>query len=129
MKVKEDPKIILIDDDEICNLITKRIINKEWNSLDIISFTSGEEALNFLYASENQFTNFIIFLDINMPIMNGWEFLEKVKENDQRENWRINILTSSVNKDDEILANKYSIINQYYTKPLDISRLRLNLND
>jgi CheY-like chemotaxis protein len=129
MKVKEDPKIILIDDDEICNLITKRIINKEWNSLEIISFTSGEEALNFLYASENQFTNFIIFLDINMPIMNGWEFLEKVKENDQRENWRINILTSSVDKGDEILANKYSMINHYYTKPLNISRLKTDLDN
>ena len=65
--------ILLIDDDPINNLINKRLINKLDISPTVIDFLEAETALQFI--DSNNGVNTLILLEINMPVMNGWDFL------------------------------------------------------
>ena len=62
--------------------------------------------------------NYTIFLDINMPEMNGWEFLNEIKSFVSPQNTTIYLLTSSINKLDKEKATHFPIINQYLSKPI-----------
>ncbi|HKB44406.1 MAG TPA: hypothetical protein VKC90_08445, partial [Chitinophagaceae bacterium] len=67
----------------------------------------------------------LIFLDINMPAMNGWEFLDKYNELDQQHKGKVItvMLTTSLNPDDKLKANDNPIISRFETKPLTSEKL------
>lgn len=67
----------------------------------------------------------VLFLDINMPIMNGWELLEELKGTPEviRKNVQIHILTSSIAPEDLNLSKTYEFIDGYITKPLTVKDL------
>jgi CheY-like chemotaxis protein len=97
--------IMLVDDDPLCILISTKII--ELNpDLRVTSFTNPAVALSQLkqwYATESvEFPDYI-FLDINMPVMDGWQFLEELKKlpEDFRQKCNIIMLSSSINPVDE----------------------------
>jgi CheY-like chemotaxis protein len=78
--------ILLIDDDPVSNLINKRIIENQFGCNTII-FTNAEEALNQLktwLTDQNDLLPPVIFLDIDMPHMTGWEFLDELHKLPQR---------------------------------------------
>jgi len=62
-------------------------------------------------------------LDINMPIMNGWDFMDAIKEKGMDKNVSVIILTSSINNADKIKAKKYDMVVDYVEKPLSIEHL------
>src|SRR5690606_11454165 len=90
--------ILLIDDDPINNLINKRLICKLKLSPTVIEFLEAEKALSFIEAMEME-TKTLILLDINMPVMNGWEFLWHYAGLKER-NDRIIMLSSSIDHQD-----------------------------
>lgn len=114
--------ILLIDDDFGTNLFHKIIIEEGDYASKIIVKNNGEEAIDYLkkpYDDENPRPN-LIFLDINMPRMNGWEFLEEYQNltlKQQADNIIIMLSTSS-NPDDFERANKNPYIKEYRSKPL-----------
>jgi CheY-like chemotaxis protein len=116
--------ILLVDDDPDDNFFHQRIINKMQITLSIAVAKNGIEALEYL-KKENQVIPELIFLDINMPKMNGWEFLEQYKLLDPKQKARITImmLTTSANPDDIKRANEIEDVTGIKTKPLSVEML------
>lgn len=114
--------ILLIDDDEATNFLHKIVIRKLNCTENIVSIQSAKLALEYLKSEEdNEHPKpDLIFLDINMPAMNGWEFLEEYKKLDESKKGGILIvmLTSSLNPDDKEKSKKYKEINKFLGKPL-----------
>ena len=119
--------ILLIDDDEPTNFISEMLI-EEANCAEHIQIAqTGQTALNYLTNSERlgaEMDSFpspnLIFLDINMPAMDGWEFLAHYKrlKNEQKAKVIIIMLTTSLNPDDREKASKIKEISGFETKPL-----------
>lgn len=111
--------ILLIDDDPDDNLYHQIIINK-MNIVNHVEIAkNGIEGIAYL-TNENQTPPDIIFLDLNMPKMNGWEFLEEYKKINLSENSNalIVILTTSENPDHLKKAQEMQDVDGYETKPL-----------
>lgn len=116
--------ILLVDDDPDDNFFHQRIINKMDITHAIAVAKNGIEALDYL-RKENQVIPELMFLDINMPKMNGWEFLEEYKTLDEKQKARITImmLTTSANPDDVVKANSIEEVTGIRTKPLSVEML------
>lgn len=115
---------MLIDDDEPTNFIHKKIIQVSGLVDNVHVVLGGQEALKYLEnnCAPDKVTSLpdIIFLDINMPAMDGWEFLvqyQKLKYL-QKENIVIVMLTTSLNPDDELKAKGINEVFGYRNKPL-----------
>lgn len=119
--LKKIKSILLIDDDNFTNVINKMIIKKTDCAENTISVTSGREALNYLTSVENNEYPNLILLDINMPGMNGWEFIEKYRgiKNPQLEKSVLIILTTSSDPAEEKKANSLPEIKGFKNKPLN----------
>lgn len=116
--------ICIIDDDPIYQLITKKIIEKTNLFSDRISFTDGFEALEF-FKEENQIPD-ILLLDIEMPGMDGWDFLDEFCELEKKFDKHINIyvISSSIAKEDIEKAKTYNCITGFISKPINLEKLK-----
>lgn len=112
--------IMLIDDNADDNFFHGRVIKKSNLTNVVVIKTSGTEALDYLTAETKPYCD-LIFLDINMPGMNGWEFLEQYNLLDKKLQSRaiLIMLTTSENPDDIERAKKWNFISEYITKPLN----------
>lgn len=119
-------KILLVDDDQLNNLINTRIITK-FSDYTVDAFTSGREGLKYLHACERDLFPEIIFLDINMPVMDGWEFLEEYQKfsEDMTSSTAVIMLTSSIDIRDIEKAKQYRSVRDFMSKPLTLESLRL----
>jgi CheY-like chemotaxis protein len=110
--------IMLIDDDEPTNFLSKMLIEEAHCAEHIQVADSGRMAHELL--SNCNTSPDLIFLDINMPAMNGWEFLEKYRQLDKGKQGKIVIimLTTSLNPDDKVKAGKIPEISGFENKPL-----------
>ena len=119
---KVNKHILLIDDDEINNFLSREIINLYMPLTKVDSFTNPEEALEYIREKLKlqQPLPDIILLDINMPLMDGWEFLKAIDTLEQRNHFTttVYLYTSSVYHEDKLKAKNYSIVKKLFTKPL-----------
>ncbi len=109
--------IILVDDQPIANFITKKLLEIEGYKDNVKDYTDALIALE-LAKSESEA---IIFLDLNMPIMSGWDFLEEMKKLGLSH--KTIILSSSTSKLDIEKAKQYSCVVEYIVKPLNKIKL------
>ena len=120
--------ILLIDDDEATNFLSEIVIEEVDCAEKVVAVQSGQKALDYLRSKEDgeHPCPDLIFLDINMPGMNGWEFLEQYKQLDKEQQGKIIMvmLTTSVNPDDAQKAKTIDIIDDYKNKPMTVEVLQ-----
>jgi CheY-like chemotaxis protein len=116
---KELKSILLIDDNPDDNFIHERAIRKISTTSTVITKESGVEALIHLKSLKSSHAD-LILLDINMPKMNGWEFLAEYGKLDKELQCKsiIIMLTTSDNEDDLAKAKIISNVKDFITKPL-----------
>ena len=114
-----DLKYIIVDDDSFNNTICTMILEDALGNVEIQEFTKPEKAL--LFIRENVKSPTIVFLDINMPTLTGWEFLEQYEKFSEEVKMQINIyiLSSSVDQRDVNKANENKYVKGFISKPLD----------
>jgi CheY-like chemotaxis protein len=113
---------MLVDDDHNDNFFHEREIKKTNAATIVIEKNTGLEALEYLKSKkvDKAMLPNLIFLDINMPGMNGWDFLQEYERLDKELQSRVVIimLTSSDNDDDVSRAKAWRSVSDYITKPL-----------
>lgn len=121
--------IWVVDDDPIYQIIVNKIIRKSELFSSVSNFTNGKDAIDALkkILENNEMTPDIILLDINMPIMDGWEFMEEMVllKSKINELIQIYIVSSSIAIEDKSKAKNYSEIIAYLSKPLNSNDLIL----
>lgn len=112
-------RIMLVDDDSNTNLFNRIILEKASAANEIVEFQNGHDALSYLDTGKNYVD--LILLDINMPVMNGWQFLDEYQKLDENKKASIVVimLTSSVNNDDRKRAEQLGFIREFINKPLN----------
>lgn len=128
----KDNLVIIIDDDPVNNKVCSIYIKKTGISENRICFLNGSEGLNYL-TNEFQPDNYntvLIFLDLNMPVMNGWEFLEEYDKLPETYKQKINlyILSSSIDERDIIRARDNINVIDFISKPFT-AEILLRLKD
>lgn len=118
--------VLLVDDDPVFHIIFNRMIKKVDARLKVNSFLNGQIALEYLnenYSIDNQY---IILLDINMPVNNGWQFLDEIKKWGIVKNntMTLFIVSSSTDVDDIKKAKKYHFVKGILSKPLSIDSVK-----
>ncbi len=122
--------VLLVDDDEINNLICTKIIKKNDFAENIVTCLGAKQALNYLQEAlldeNDKVLPDLIFLDINMPAMNGWDFLNQYEQIEALKNKDIVLimLSSSMYVDDINRAKMYTSVADYITKPLTAAHLQ-----
>ncbi len=109
--------VMVVDDSEPDQFISKLTINQHDDSISILQAYDGQEALEILSSSDEKPQ--LIFLDINMPRMNGHEFLEAYRQCPNNDAAVIIMLTSSDQDRDVEQSRAHSSVKAYFTKPLD----------
>lgn len=111
---------VLIDDSDIDLFIQKRFLEVYQFSKKLTSYRSAEEALKNLTSARDHNAPDVIFLDLNMPNMDGFEFLEQFQAlpNEIRGKAKIVVLTSSNSQKDRVQAFTYQNVVHFVTKPL-----------
>ena len=120
----------IIDDDETTQFVVEITIDNTNLATNIAIFSDGKEAIDYFTVNVNNRENLpdIIFLDLNMPIMDGWQFLDHfaILKPQIEKKITIFITSSSTNKNDIIRAKKYNDVTEYIVKPIteeDVIRL------
>ncbi|WP_221392880.1 response regulator [Dyadobacter sp. NIV53] len=115
-------KIYVIDDEWICRFLTQKLIQKTVANSDIILFCNGQEAIEFMKQHLDILTlPELILLDINMPVANGWKFLEMMQALQIKDYYpSIYIVSSSLDPDDIAKAQTYTAVLGYLPKPLTV---------
>jgi CheY-like chemotaxis protein len=123
----------IIDDDQIYVFGVKKLIALHNFCKNILVFGNGEEALNYmtpLIESAEKMPD-VILLDINMPVMDGWEFLDEFIKIQPRAHKTIEVymVSSSINPADVERAKKYSELSSYLIKPITPEDLKRVFTD
>ncbi|MFT5833047.1 MAG: CheY-like chemotaxis protein [Cognaticolwellia sp.] len=112
--------VLLVEDDRVDAMTVKRAIRQIKMHHPLIHAENGEEALEYLNNSSNE-KPWIILLDLNMPKMNGIEFLQVAKKNDAFKSIPVVVLTTSKEQQDRIETFKFGVAG-YMVKPVDYSQ-------
>ncbi|MGN8067528.1 response regulator [Mucilaginibacter sp. 22184] len=121
--------VLLIDDDEINNFISIKLIKKALLNTEIMACLNGKfaiEQLSDIQRKDPEKMPDYILLDINMPIMNGWEFLDEYKRLniDPQGKSKIYIISSSVFSNDINKAKSYPLVKDFISKPLNVEKIK-----
>ena len=129
-------KIVCVDDDSIALMLCKKIITKIEFAKEILTFENGEQLIEYFdelfIVSKSEKVNYpkLIFLDLNMPIMDGWQFLEEFisKKYHLFFDLKVIILSSTIDPDDINRSKTFPMVLGFSSKPITKEILE-DLND
>lgn len=125
-------QILCVDDDPITIMLCKKVIAKSSFSNEIITSQNGEEALNYFNTLKLANNNNkpvqcpqLIFLDLNMPVMGGWEFLDCFNSPEYSEfhSIKVVVLSSTIDPEDLEKSKQYPMVLDFISKPISQSML------
>ncbi|MBS1534454.1 MAG: response regulator [Bacteroidetes bacterium] len=120
--------VLCVDDDPITLMLCKMVINKSEITKELITAENGEDALN--YFDDLKLNNLggeipkypqLIFLDLNMPVMGGWEFLDHFAREEYRQlfkDCKVIVLSSTIDPEDIKKAKTYPMVLDFMSKPI-----------
>lgn len=119
----------IIDDESISRFLTEQVLRQEEITSPIRPFAAGEEALHFLLSHQPTEVPDVILLDLNMPTMNGWQFLEALGPHAAALacGCHVYVLTSSLATADTARAKDFALVRGIIHKPLnedEVPRIR-----
>jgi response regulator RpfG family c-di-GMP phosphodiesterase len=123
-------EFIIIDDDAINNRICRKIIEKTFPEIEIADFIDPQLGFDYIaqkYSRDDPARKAILLLDITMPVLDAWGFLNLFDKLDDtaKDRVKIHILSSSVNKDDMARAQSNKNVEYYLIKPLTKESIKL----
>jgi CheY-like chemotaxis protein len=126
-------KILCVDDDLITLMLCKKVIERVSFAVEIVTAQNGEEALDYFKKIKTEINNGnqvefpkLTLLDLNMPVMNGWEFLEAYVKNgfqDVFNSTQFIILSSTIDPQDVHKSKKYPMVIDFLSKPITTQML------
>jgi CheY-like chemotaxis protein len=111
-------QILLIEDDPIFTFLLEKGIEHAKLKGELHNFPNGKPAIDYLVKEYSDTNNYIIFLDLNMPVMNGWEFMDQLETIVNTDNCMVFILTSSAYRNDIERLKKKPLVVDFVTKPI-----------
>ncbi len=125
--MKKVEAISIIDDDKIYRFTTEKYINMLRLADRVLTYSDGEEAMSYLRQNLDTPSEIpdIILLDVNMPIMDGWDFLEEFAELSAKLPKKVTIymVSSSIDDRDQQRARQIEQISDYVVKPITEEQL------
>jgi CheY-like chemotaxis protein len=124
-------KLLVIDDDDINIFIIGKIVEKTGFPVDMVAKHNGQLAIDYIkdLVANQQDLPQLILIDINMPILNGWEFIEAYEALQLNSSSDLYMLSSSVYENDIEKAKTYTSVKGFISKPLSIDRLKELLSE
>lgn len=117
-------KVLVVDDDEIIVFLHNMIMEDNGMASDSLSFQNGKEAFDYLNSENNLNQTCLVLLDINMPVMNGWQLLDNIQSAPYAKNIHVVMVTSSIDTEDREKASQYPQVIAYFEKPLNNKSLK-----
>ena len=121
-------KVFIVDDDPIHQRIAQIMIGKHELFDEFDSYTEAEFALEYLKENMDNSAGLpdVILLDLNMPVVDGWDFLEAFEkfQSDLSKQIRVFIVTSSVDEKDRLRSQTFSFVKGFISKPLSPDIIR-----
>lgn len=124
--MKKYELIMIIDDDPVNNFIVHQSIRVLDKKTKILEFTDAQTVINFIRIHSLSLEKVLLFLDLNLPVTNGWEFLDffTSQPDDVKNKFTVYILSSSINTNDKQKAAMNPGVKKYLVKPLTIAELK-----
>jgi CheY-like chemotaxis protein len=114
-------QILLVEDDQIYVMSVERALAKRGTPLSVLTATNGVEALEILRRGEGLDPRLLVLLDLNMPRMNGLEFLAELRADPKLHDTHVVVLTTSAEPADRTAAYRYNVAG-YLVKPASFAR-------
>lgn len=116
-----DLKVLIIDDNDLIHFLHKEVLAISDLSQNPIIFSNGKDALDFLMEKRETNDVFLILLDLNMPIINGFKFLENISGLSNTHNIHVSVVSSSVYEEDKKKAFEFKNVIEFIEKPLTVT--------
>lgn len=114
-------RIVLIDDDSTTNYLNKMIIERSQLVDEVLTFDTANDALDYFKTKVEADEGSLVLLDINMPIMNGWQFMDQyIALNGKLKANKVVMLTSSIDPSDKQQAEENLSVAEFKSKPLSV---------
>jgi CheY-like chemotaxis protein len=127
--------ILCVDDDPITLMLCTMVLKKAAFAKEIITSKNGKEALNYFdtlklnsLSTESISYPELIFLDLNMPVMDGWEFLSHFSKKEYTssfKNSKVIVLSSTIDPEDILKSKQYPMVVDFFSKPITKEMLEL----
>ena len=129
-EMNEAEELVLIDDDPVINMIHAKLLEKAFPAKKVVAFTNPEEGIAYakLRLAKSGWRPYIL-LDINMPEMSGWEFIEELESMQNGKELPVAIVTSSIDQQDKVKAAQYPMVRSFFVKPFNPNKLSKGENN
>lgn len=111
-------EVLIIDDDDVVIFIQKKMLSNHKIASEPLSFKKAEAALDYLKEKQESSRDFLILLDINMPGMDGWHFLEHIENMTHKDLIHVIMVTSSIDQKDKARAMEFDTVRDFIEKPI-----------
>jgi len=115
-----EKEILIVDDNDVVQFLHKEIVSMTDFKGSVKTFANGKDALFYLYQRPENAGRVLVLLDINMPVMNGWEFLDALPKMVGHEKVQVAVISSSVDEADREKSLLYPQVLNFCEKPINV---------